>query len=147
MGVVYLYAGRTIGLMAKETPIMPNRVRELRKRQRLTQEKLAEKCQTTHATIQRIETGKMDLSSYWTITIAGALAVHPGALFAPLPWSDDPAIHRVMEIVASLPPEQLAHWSEVGEGLRMVVASRHVPHEAPAVSTPPVGKPAKRRAS
>ena len=111
---------------------MPNRVRELRKRRRLTQEKLAEKCETSHATIQRIESGKMDLASYWAVTIAKALEVHPGALFSPLPIDDEPLAVKVLEIYASLPREDLEGWTRHGDALRLAAQRGPQPIALPA---------------
>lgn len=117
MGVVYLYASRTMRPMGREVPIMPNRVRQLRKERSLTQARLAEMCGTTHVTIGRIERGEQDLGSYWTLTIARVLGVHPGQLFSPLPFEEQPEIAEAMRLVRMLPEEDRRNWLRTGHAL------------------------------
>src|SRR3546814_13304256 len=53
----------------------PNRIKEWRDLRGMSQEVLAEKCATTHATISRLERGKLPLSEHWLRTIGKVLRV------------------------------------------------------------------------
>jgi transcriptional regulator with XRE-family HTH domain len=53
-----------------------NRIRELRQKLGLTAKNLAERVDTTEATISRIESGKQSLSQAWLQKIAHTLGVH-----------------------------------------------------------------------
>lgn len=64
----------------RKPPDPPNRVREFRKAAGVTQEQLAEKLNTTHATIQRIETGKQALTDTWLYALAKVLKRRPAEL-------------------------------------------------------------------
>lgn len=95
--------------MPAKPPIMPNRLLELRKTRRMSQNRLAELAGTTHTTISRLERGEIDLGSYWVLTFARLLEVHPGELFRPLP----PAA----ELAARVPPSARETWMRLGEEL------------------------------
>ena len=58
-----------------------NRIRELRDARELTLAELGDAVGTTHATIQRLETGKMKLTEDWATKIAAALNVHVTEIF------------------------------------------------------------------
>lgn len=53
-----------------------NYIKQIRRRENLTQEDLAEKCGTTQETIQRLESGKRRLTYDWIKRLADALGVH-----------------------------------------------------------------------
>jgi transcriptional regulator with XRE-family HTH domain len=57
-----------------------NRIKELRQKLGLSAKKLAERVDTTEATISRIESGKQNLSQTWLQKISQALGVHITAL-------------------------------------------------------------------
>ena len=57
-----------------------NWIRELRQKLGLTAKNLAERVDTTEATISRIESGKQSLSQTWLQKISQALGVHIGDL-------------------------------------------------------------------
>lgn len=105
-----------------------NRIAELREQAQLSQEELAEKAGTTHATIGRLENGKMYLSSKWVWPIAKALKCHPGELFAPLPNPvADPKLAAVFEHARRLSVAELERWLNVG--LAMVPAPKKRPRQ------------------
>ena len=57
-----------------------NRIRELREAQGMTQERLAELCDTSQPQIQRLEDGSRRLTEGWMRKIATALDVRPAEL-------------------------------------------------------------------
>lgn len=60
---------------------MKNRITELRKNRKMTQEKLGELCDTTKGVISLIESGKRPLNSKWIERISNALGCEPSDLF------------------------------------------------------------------
>jgi transcriptional regulator with XRE-family HTH domain len=60
------------------------RIKELRHERALTQQQLADRVGTTHATIQRLESGNRGVDEKWVRRIARAFNVHPGELFEPI---------------------------------------------------------------
>lgn len=84
----------------------------------MSQVRLAEQCKTTHATISRLERGKMDFSEYWMRTIGRVLRV---AMIDLLVAEEQEALQNAAEvakdILSSLPPEQRRQWLEMGEAL------------------------------
>ena len=62
------------------TATAKNWIRELRQKLGLSAKKLAERVDTTEATISRIESGKQNLSQTWLQKISQALGVHVTAL-------------------------------------------------------------------
>ena len=61
---------------------MANRIKELREARGMTQEGLADAVGTSFQQISRLENGTRRLTVEWMRRIAGALAVHPAALFS-----------------------------------------------------------------
>lgn len=61
---------------------MKNRIKELRSARGITQEKLAELCDTSTPQIQRLESGNRQLNNKWIERISAALNVAPHDLFA-----------------------------------------------------------------
>lgn len=59
-----------------------SKLRARRQHMRLTLKQVAERCDTTPQTIQRIETANMTLSTYWVDRIARALGLDPRQLFS-----------------------------------------------------------------
>jgi transcriptional regulator with XRE-family HTH domain len=60
-------------------------LKQLRLSAGITQQRLAEMLDVTHATIQRWENGLRDMPSSKVIQVAAALGCHPGELFNPTP--------------------------------------------------------------
>ncbi len=54
-----------------------NRIREIREQKGISQSALAERCNTTQPTIQRLESGDRKLTEFWMRAIAKALDVRP----------------------------------------------------------------------
>jgi transcriptional regulator with XRE-family HTH domain len=63
-----------------------NRIRELRQKLGLSAKNLAERVDTTEATISRIESGKQNLSQTWLQKISQALGVHISTLLDEVPF-------------------------------------------------------------
>lgn len=82
-----------------------NRIRELRQKLGLSAKKLAERVDTTEATISRIESGKQNLSQTWLQKISQALGVHIAALL-----DDGPQLGR--DIVPVIARVENGKWLE-----------------------------------
>ena len=89
---VELYTPAASSLCAE----IAQKLRDRRHHLRLTLKQVAERCETTPQTIQRIETGVMTLSTYWSDKIARALELDPRRLFS----GEDLAIDSRMMIRA-----------------------------------------------
>ena len=98
----------------------PNRIAEWRVTRGLTQAELADRCNTTHATIGRLENGRRGLSEKWLRLLSKALRVEPADL---LKSQHQEALEAdtadAMEVLASLPPEKRKQWIELGQALRL----------------------------
>lgn len=86
-----------------------NRIRELRTERGLTQEQLAEMIGTTDATIQRLETGKRQLTQKWAELISAALKVDVSVIFGSIIPAHDPGLPVVGEVQAGV-------WREADVG-------------------------------
>jgi SOS-response transcriptional repressor LexA len=64
-----------------QVPAPMNRIKELREKRGLTLAGLADLADTSHATIQRLESGKMRLTQEWAERLAGPLNVHMVEVF------------------------------------------------------------------
>jgi len=99
-----------------QTGWMRNHLRSLRLRNNLTQEGLARLAGTTHATIQRLETGKRRLDDKWIEVFSRIFQCHPGELFAPMPTeevlSEDERL--AVAYVRRIPPDRRPLWFQVG---------------------------------
>lgn len=96
----------------------PNRIAEWREARGLTQEELAERCDTTHATISRLERGARQLSEKWLRLIGRALRVPMADLLvAEEQQALDQAVEISRDILSTLSPEQRRQWLEIGEAL------------------------------
>lgn len=96
----------------------PNRIAEWRKARMMSQERLAELCGTTHATISRLERGKLPLGEHWLRTIGRVLRVSMvDLLLAEEQEALNNAADVARDILATLPPEQRRQWLEMGEAL------------------------------
>jgi phage repressor protein C with HTH and peptisase S24 domain len=62
------------------SPPLPNRIRELRERQHMTQEELAAAIGTSKMQVSRLERGERRLTQSWMERIAQALQIHPAEL-------------------------------------------------------------------
>lgn len=99
---------------------MSNRLKALRLLRDLTQEELAEKVGVTHSTIQRIESGKRQLTEDMVMRLARALSVHPGELFAPMFVDDEQ--DQAAKIAATMEAEDREHWLATGRKLAGIKA-------------------------
>lgn len=98
---------------------MKNRLKELRIKRGLTQQVLGERANTTHATVQRIEAGKLSLDDHWVYRLSAVLLCHPGELFKPLPnnhalGEQEACALRYVQVMTS---RQRAAWFQVGDAL------------------------------
>jgi transcriptional regulator with XRE-family HTH domain len=75
------YHSGDLPLPEKGYPVYMNRIKELRKARNLTQEQLAELLGTTDATIQRLESGKRQLTERWAAQISTVLGVDVTEVF------------------------------------------------------------------
>ena len=73
---MFLLSLRTVLSRPKYRRIVGEKIRDLRKRAELTQEKLAEKADLHHNFIGEVERGNMDISLGSLVKIAQALSVH-----------------------------------------------------------------------
>lgn len=97
---------------------MANRIRELREESGLTLEQLGDMIGATHATIQRLETGKMILTEKYVRSIAAALRRRPGEIFEKETASSvDDTERRAIALARKLPERQRAAWFQVGDTL------------------------------
>jgi transcriptional regulator with XRE-family HTH domain len=71
-------------------PRQPNYIRQWRNLRELSQERLAERVGTTHATISRIERGKQDYTQTLLESLAEALATDTASLLMRNPIDPDP---------------------------------------------------------
>jgi len=67
----------------------PNRLKELLDDRDMSMEDLAAKAHTTKATISRLATGKMQMTTTWAERLAPHLRCHPAELFGSDPLTDD----------------------------------------------------------
>lgn len=56
---------------------MENRLKEIRKQHKITQVELAEMCKVTQGTIQKLETGAVELTVTWMRDLAKILNIEP----------------------------------------------------------------------
>jgi transcriptional regulator with XRE-family HTH domain len=87
-------------------PLFMNRIRHLREARGLTLAELAEQVGTSHATIQRLESGKMRLTQEWAERISAALAVHMPEIFGEIV----PAVAKGLDVLGDV---QAGVWREV----------------------------------
>lgn len=105
----------------------------LRERAGLTQEELARRCNTTHSTIQRLESGLRRLSDPWIWKLSKALNCHPGELFAELPApEDDPELALALRHARDMDRATRALWLQVGALLAPPPPSRSSRRKAKA---------------
>lgn len=83
-----------------------NRIKQLREGKRLTLAELAERVGTSHATIQRLETGKMKLTQDWAARIATAMTVQLSEIFGDIV----PAAAQGLPVLGEV---QAGIWREV----------------------------------
>lgn len=93
----------------------PNRIRELRNSRGLTLEALAERIEATHATVQRLEAGRIQLTSSKIFALSRELKCHPGELFAPLPTVRDPDEELAAAFVRGMDPDEKAAWFQTAK--------------------------------
>ena len=93
---------------------MALRLKELRKARGYTQEQLGELVGTTHANIQRWETGKRGIAPARIYDLAKVLNCHPGEIFDKMPMELTESQRAAADIAAKLSKEDLAAWQRVG---------------------------------
>ena len=97
---------------------MANRLKILRKRRKLTQERLGEMLGVSHATIQRLENGIIELTESRVYELAKALDVKPWEVLGDAEAEKHyRALERVMEVVDGMTDEQLETWLRLGRAL------------------------------
>lgn len=101
-----------------KVPGLENRIRELRDLRGLTQEALAERMGVAHSTVQRLETGQMNLTTDYMVSLSEALDVHPAELIT--------NAHRIarsaseveaIEMLRRMPKEAAESWLRTGKHL------------------------------
>src|SRR5262249_50792497 len=110
---------------------MRHRIREFRIRRGFTQAELAEKVGTTAATVSRLETDAMTVSTDWLERLAEVLGVHPADLI------ERPGSAAVVLIgragrgghVAPVEPQQL-HLDPPGDAVAIEVVESQGPYAA-----------------
>lgn len=85
--------------------------REWREKRGFTQEQIAERIETTKATVSRMETGKVQYNRGYVEALAGALAIEPDQLFR------DPEQPSADSLLQKASPEQRARVLSVIEAL------------------------------
>lgn len=91
---------------------MENRIREIRKQQGMSLEKLAELAGTTHQTIQRLETGERRLNEDWMEVISKALGVKPEDLIS---RGLSPVQRKLLQLTDGLPQEEQERLYQIAE--------------------------------
>lgn len=110
---------------------MPNRIKILREERDWTQEALAERINTTHSTIQRLESGKRELKEKWVRLLSKAFNCHPGELFEPITGAPPGAGGKASAYEARMTPSVRAAWFQVGDTLlESARPSRRRPRQA-----------------
>jgi transcriptional regulator with XRE-family HTH domain len=115
----------------KSTPAAPtNRILELRTRDGLTQEQLAERVGCDHSYIYKLESGLRPLSEGMVRKLAKVFRVEPGDLY--VREGDD---RRAMAeaVLAGMTTEEQERWLAIG----MAVVGRSAPRAAPATKPKP----------
>jgi transcriptional regulator with XRE-family HTH domain len=98
----------------------PNRIREIRLAQRMSQGELAELVGCSTMQISGLERGKPKLDQHWMARVADALRVAPGDLLLP---HENPKAARDdqelawLELFRNTPPEHRAQLLQVGESV------------------------------
>jgi transcriptional regulator with XRE-family HTH domain len=104
------------------TDALPNRLRELRRARGMTQDALARLVNTSHATIQRLETGRRRLTDEWANLIAPALHCSPNELFCGAVKPISKPVRHVPQVswvkASELAPEP--HTLEEGDYERLI---------------------------
>lgn len=92
-----------------------NRIKELRKAQKMTQVELAQKLGTTQGTIQKLEAGQSPLDTKWMRNIAEALGIEPYELL-PLdmqPKEITPEEKEILRVIRKSTAPQSANNSHI----------------------------------
>ena len=99
-------------------PSETNRLLELRLKNGLTQEQLAERLGVSHATVQRLESGKRRLTEHRMLDLADIFGVEPAELLQPrkLPEAAE-AERRAAALARRLTPAQREVWFQMAEML------------------------------
>lgn len=79
-----------------------NRIRHLREAKGLTLAQLADRIGTSHATVQRLESGKMKLTQDWATKIGSALAVPISEIFGEIVPATSPGLSVLGKVQAGI---------------------------------------------
>lgn len=102
----------------RDTGRMANRLKILRVQRKLTQEKLGEMLDVSHATIQRWETGQQRLTDERINELARALNVKPWEIVGDEESARNlEAFERVLSVADGMTSEQLETWLKLGRAL------------------------------
>lgn len=95
------------------------RLKELRLKLGLSQERLAEMVGTSQPQIKRLESGERSMSRRWAERLAPVLGVQPAELVfdrARVPANDESVeLAKLYDVLLSLPPEDVAYLRSVAE--------------------------------
>lgn len=80
-----------------------NRIRELRRKRKMSQEKLAELCGVTHGTISRLEQGGIKVNDYYLGLLAKAFAVPAVQILTDEPMPKTDRQRELARLVQELP--------------------------------------------
>lgn len=105
---------------------MENRIKELRKQKKLTQEKLAELIGTSKGMVSMLESGERRLNTDWIEKLCGVFSVRPSELFkSKLDYQEI----IVSEKIAKLKPAALQKADEYIE-LLLLQQSGNIPDQS-----------------
>lgn len=106
------------------TAYMGNRVKELRLAQGLSQEQLAERCNTSKTQISRLERGSRRMTFDWAYRLAGALRCTASDLLDTDFSALTPAEQSLVGLFRGLSPEDRAKFLKVAHALAEPSADR-----------------------
>ncbi len=117
--------------MSDNSLTMRHRIREFRIRRGLTQAELADKVGTTAATVSRLETDAMTVSTDWLDRLATVLGVHPADLIERPGSSAIRLIGRAGRggHVAPVEPQEL-HLDPPGDAVAVEITEAQGPYQA-----------------
>lgn len=104
----------------ESVPGLRNRIKELREARNLTQEALADLIgpDTSHSTIQRLESGGMRLTNEWMEAIATALKVHPAELIVEVERiAKDRREIEAISLIRQMSSDAAEAWLQTGKHL------------------------------
>jgi transcriptional regulator with XRE-family HTH domain len=91
-----------------------NRIYELRVLSRLTQAQLGAMVGCTGGQIQKLESGRQQITQSMLHRLAKVLGVSVGEIFSAEPPPEDRSEEEALRLVRALPPDQREAWLRVG---------------------------------